>query len=173
MTDNNVEFIKENFQKMLVAIGKKLNDEFDIKASQVEKLAPDELKPVVKQGKALFKQMLGQFFNGPQLQSLVGMFNKPFLESMKKHVTNNQEKSLINLVIELFMQIGIPMLQNILGHAKPQVKPTPKKTGTKQTGGGYHPSNVPESSKAAMHHEQVNSINGPGYHRMTSGNRGK
>lgn len=168
MTDNNAEFIKEHFQKMLLTMGERLTSEFNVKAAQLENLAPGELKPVVQQGKKLFKQMLGQFFNGPQLQSLAGMFNKPFLESIKKLGANNQENSLIGMVIQILMQIGIPMLQNMLGHAKPQDKAQAKNTARP----GYHPSHISPSSGSSLPHEQVNAINRPGYHRMTSGNRG-
>ena len=69
------------------------------------------------------------------------------------------------------MQLGIPMLQNLIGHAKPSHH---KKEHTSAV---YHPTHSVQSdhvspSSAALHHGQVAKNVGAQYHRMTSGNRG-
>jgi hypothetical protein len=164
--DENRAIIKANFQKMLLAIGQQISTEFSVNAQKIEQMAPEELKPVVREGKKLFKSMLGKMFNAPQLEALSSVFNKPFLESMKEKMTNSthsKDRSWIELGIQVLMQLGVPMLQNLIAHAKPSHP-------------NYHPTHSSPSEKPAstiLPRGQVGREVKAQYHRMTSGNRGK
>lgn len=120
MSDNS-EDIADTFEKMLLTIGKQIGDKFKVNASQV---TPDEqgnisntIKPMMKMAKDLFKTLLGQNFNSEQLTSLGTNLNKTFLDGINKSAQSGKDKSPISLAIRLLMNIGVPMLKNIISHA--------------------------------------------------------
>jgi hypothetical protein len=166
--NNQQEIMKKTFQNILLQIGKKISSQFLVDANTV---APDEqgnisdtIKPIMKVAKDMFKGLLGQNFNSEQLSSLGTMVNKTFLDNMNSDQPHHQ--SPIALAIQLLMNIGIPMVKNIIDKVSHHSKKVEQKEQHAVTSKavGYHASNR-ETKNTSQHAQLGHEVGAAAFHR--------
>lgn len=170
--NNQQEMMKKTFQNILLQIGKKISSQFLVDANTV---APDEhgkisdtIKPIMNVAKDMFKGLLGQNFNSAQLSSLSSMVNKTFLDNMNSDQPHHQ--SPIALAIQLLMNIGIPMVKNLIdkvgNHSKKVEQKEQHSVGAKPA--GYHAAHR-ETQNPSQHAQTGQEVGPAAFHRKISG----
>ncbi len=161
MTDQNHDNdIAETFSKMLATIGRQIASQFHVDMSKVKPDAngdiSETIKPIMKVAKGMLKGLLGQNYDSKELSSLGSMFNKTFLDGINSSASG-KDKSPIALAIQLLMNIGVPLLKNMIGQVskhqkKVENKEHPSEEVVDKKSPGYHPAhNRPEDPVNAQH----------------------